>query len=104
MSQNTYSSKTAEVSNEQLYQELRSLHRRIVAAVGLVSIAVSGGLYLVNVYAAIPPLVVSLTALVLSVHLQNGKFQRLIDFLGIDPPGPETALEDRFGEPFEVKP
>lgn len=102
MSQQTQSTESAEVSNEQLYQELRKLHRRLIAATGLVSIAISSGLYLINVYAAIPPLVVSAITLVMCAHLREGKFLGLIELLGLDPPEPESALEDRFGEPVGV--
>lgn len=102
MTQEPHPNVTAEVSNEQLYQEIRRLHRRLLAAAGLVLTGVGGGLYIINPLAAIPPVIVSLATLVLVYYLHEGKFARVARLLTDDPPEPEPALEDRLGNPFGV--
>lgn len=92
---------SVEITNEQLYQELRKTQRRVIAACAMVLAGVGGSIWFIAWEASIPALFAAILLLFIAEYLQHGRFRSIVGRWVGNPPKTEPELRDELGEPYE---
>lgn len=89
---------SGDVSNEQLYQELRKAHRRQLAMCALIIINIAAVGIFIHPAAGVVPAVFGIVVTIQAWHIQRGVLPPLLG-RGFAPTEPD--VEEQLGDPYE---